>query len=128
MQLVYAYLLMLPELEVVYFVRNSLFTLYKQYFQYGLYKPLVIKKVKEGLRLRHLVPAFFVSYLLFLPLSFLNLLYLMPLFLYIMLSFVVALAFKEKTSIKLKSLFVFPVLHIAYGSGFIIGLKKTWSK
>jgi glycosyltransferase involved in cell wall biosynthesis len=119
-------ILMLPDLEVVYFVRNSLSMLYKQYFQYGLYKPLVIKKVKEGLRLRHLIPAFFVSYLLFLPISFLNQLYLIPLFLYIILSFVVTLGFKEKFSIKLKSLFVFPVLHIAYGSGFIIGLKKLW--
>jgi GT2 family glycosyltransferase len=121
-------ILMLPELEVVYFVRNSISKLFKQYYQYGLYKPLVIQKVNAGLRLRHLVPAFFVSYLLFLPLSFVNLLYLMPLFIYLMLSFVVALAFKEQLSIKLKSILVFPVLHIAYGSGFIMGLKKLWSK
>jgi hypothetical protein len=119
-------ILMLPELELVYFVRNSFSKLFKQYFQYGLYKPLVIKKVKQGLRLRHLVPAVFVFYLFFLPLSFLNLLFLIPLFLYILLTIVVALGFKEKFSIKLKSLFVFPVLHIAYGSGFIFGLKKLW--
>jgi hypothetical protein len=53
---------------------------------------------------------------------------LMPLFMYLMLSFVVALAFKETISIKLKSILVFPILHIAYGSGFIVGMKKLWSK
>jgi glycosyltransferase involved in cell wall biosynthesis len=52
-------ILLLPELEVQYFVREHLPALWTQYFQYGFYKPLVFKKVKSGIRMRHLVPPAF---------------------------------------------------------------------
>jgi glycosyltransferase involved in cell wall biosynthesis len=117
-------MLMLPDIEVVYFVRNSLSKLFKQYFQYGLFKPLVIKKVKKGLRIRHLVPALFVLYLIFLPLSFFNSIYLIPLVIYILLSALVSFSNNLSFFVKLKAILTFPVLHIAYGSGFLLGMRK----
>ncbi len=62
-------ILMLPELEVVYYVRDSVKKLFSQYYQYGYYKPLVLQKVTSGMSWRHLIPSFFVLYLISLPLA-----------------------------------------------------------
>ena len=60
-------ILMDPSMEATYYVRDDFKSLWSQYFYYGLYKPLVFKKVRSQLRLRHLVPPAFVVYLLALP-------------------------------------------------------------
>jgi len=117
-------ILMLPELEVIYYVRDSLKALFIQYYQYGLYKPLVFKKVFSGMKWRHLVPAFFVLYLL----SFLLVLWwpfwMLPLIMYLVMDIYFSLNSPQSWNVKVRSLIVFPVLHIAYGSGFIMGLWK----
>ncbi len=51
-----------PDIELFYYPRNSLKGLIRQYYQYGLYKPLVLRKVKSEIKIRHLVPAIFVLY------------------------------------------------------------------
>ena len=53
-------ILMDPSLETVYYVRENLKDLWNQYYQYGLYKPLVFKKVPHGKRWYHFVPAIFI--------------------------------------------------------------------
>ena len=117
-------ILMLPELEVVYYVRNSLGALFQQYYQYGYYKPLVLKKVRSGLRLRHLVPAAFTLYLLALPLAIWQPLWLVPLLLYGALCSWASLRAEAPWPVRLRMPWVFPVLHTAYGSGFLRGLFK----
>lgn len=121
-------MLMLPELEVVYYVRESLGRLYSQYYQYGFYKPLVIRKVRSGLRLRHLIPSLFVTYLVSLPIAFAWPFWLIPLMAYLMLSLVFSVRSKASWAIRLRMLLVFPVLHIAYGSGFLMRLPRLWRK
>jgi GT2 family glycosyltransferase len=66
-------ILMVPEMQAVYYVRGSITKLFTQYFKYGLYKPLVLRKVKGSVRLRHLIPSVFVLYLLSLRLLLLRL-------------------------------------------------------
>ena len=61
-------ILMDPSMEATYYVRDDFKSLWSQYFYYGLYKPLVFKKVRSQVRPRHLVPPLFVIYLLTLPL------------------------------------------------------------
>ncbi|MCB9276501.1 MAG: hypothetical protein H6564_20875 [Lewinellaceae bacterium] len=39
-----------------YFVRDSFRNLFRQYYQYGYYKPLVLKKVGQVVKARHLAP------------------------------------------------------------------------
>ncbi|MFN4299835.1 MAG: glycosyltransferase family 2 protein [Thermaurantimonas sp.] len=121
-------ILMIPELEVIYYVRDSLKKLFSQYFQYGFYKPLVLKKVKTGMRLRHLIPSLFVLYLLSLPFTFYFPYWLLPLALYIILSVYFSFKTKAPFSVRLRMIPVFPVLHIAYGTGFLLGLSKLWKK
>lgn len=116
-------ILMVPEMECTYYVRDSIPKLYKQYFGYGYYKPLVLKLVSSGLRMRHLIPALFVSYLLSLPLGlmFMGLLYWIPLLVYLLLLAWVSSG--THLSMVLRRMFAIATLHIAYGLGFLLGLK-----
>ncbi len=119
-------LLMTDKTFAVYFVRSSYRSLFKQYFRYGKYKPAVIQKVKGSIKLRHLIPAFFVMYLFTLPLSFIFTLWLIPLFAYLCLIVIYAIRLSRgEFSMAYRCVPVFPTLHLAYGSGFILGLFRT---
>lgn len=115
-----------PSIRSVYYPRNEPRKLFSQYFQYGLFKPLVLRKVRSGMRLRHLIPTLFVLYLSGLPvLHFLIGCYAwLPLAVYSLLDVSFALKGGESWSVKAWRLLVYPMLHIAYGSGFLLGLRK----
>jgi cellulose synthase/poly-beta-1,6-N-acetylglucosamine synthase-like glycosyltransferase len=117
--------LMVPEMKATYYVRDSFKKLFLQYFKYGLYKPLVLQNLKGAIRLRHLVPSFFVMYMLSLPLVCWFPLWIIPLLLYCLLSLFVVIRFKTDWMTRIICLPVFPILHIAYGTGFLLGLTKT---
>jgi succinoglycan biosynthesis protein ExoA len=113
-----------PAIRSAYFPRCSYPSLFRQYFEYGLYKPLVLKKVSAGFQLRHLVPALFTLYLLFLPLALVYPWILVFLFIYLLCDIVFTIKSRLPFSIMKHIFIVYPVLHIAYGIGFIAGLKK----
>lgn len=118
-------ILMVPEMQSTYYVRDTFRSLFKQYYQYGLYKPLVIKKVKSGMRIRHLVPAGFVLYLVTLPLLVLISLWtVLPLICYACGIGFYAFLYKGSLSEKVYAFVSFFILHFAYGLGFIKGLFK----
>lgn len=117
-------ILMVPEMKATYYVRDNLKSLFKQYFNYGLFKPLVFKKVGGNIRLRHLVPSFFVLYLLSLLFAYFFPLLLLPLLIYILLITMVSFSFQKDVSVKIRAIPVFPILHTSYGLGFILGLFK----
>ena len=117
-------ILMVPEMKATYYVRNTLSSLFKQYFNYGLFKPLVFKKVGGNIRLRHLAPTFFVLYLLLLPFAYIFPFILLPILVYVLLITAVSFSLQKDVSVKVRAIPVFPVLHISYGIGFILGLFK----
>ncbi len=112
-----------PQIISYYYPRDSVRALFNQYYQYGLYKPLVLRKVKSEIKLRHLIPSSFVVYFALLPVflffvpatSILTMLYVALLVLY---SFRNELMLKSK----LACILIYPTLHAAYGLGFIKGL------
>lgn len=114
-----------PHIRSFYYPRSDLRSLFRQYFQYGLFKPLVLKKVKSGLKLRHLIPAGFVTYLLaaILLSNVLGIMAWIPFLLYLLLDIFFSLRCKAGFKEKLACLLVYPSLHIAYGTGFILGLS-----
>ncbi len=118
-------ILMVPEMKAVYYVRSSISKLFRQYFRYGLYKPLVLGKVKGAVRIRHLIPSAFFLYFISLPVSLLFISWLIPLGLYLFLILLTLLRFNTSLITKLYCLPVFPVLHISYGLGFLLGLLKS---
>lgn len=115
-----------PKIKLYYYPRNTLSGLFSQYYQYGLYKPLVLKKVKSGMRLRHLIPAVFVLYLFSLPLAIWLWWWVIPLIFYTVLCIIFSIISNNPLNMVMKMIPVFPVLHIAYGLGFIGGLPKIW--
>lgn len=121
-------ILMVPEMRCTYYVRGSIGKLFSQYFQYGLYKPLVLKKVRSGTRLRHLVPSAFMLYFLSLPAAVCWLWWLVPLGLYLLLDVFFSFYNPLRIPQKLKCLIVFPALHISYGLGFLFGMLKKPNK
>jgi len=118
-----------PEIKSWYYPRSGLGPLVKQYFQYGLYKPYVLRKIKSEIKLRHLVPVMFVLYLLSLPFAVFFPVWAVPAGMYALLDMYASLINRNTLQVKLASLIVFPLIHISYGAGFIAGLfKKTGTK
>jgi glycosyltransferase involved in cell wall biosynthesis len=122
-------ILLVPEIFSTYYARDSLAKLWRMYFQYGYFKPLVARKVGGVLTVRQLVPGIFV-------LSLLATAMLAPWSLYsgrllgtIALAYIsvsvgcsVFAAFRRGMRSALALPVVFPVLHLSYGVGFIIGI------
>ncbi len=117
-------ILMTPEMSATYFVRDSYSGLFRQYFRYGLYKPAVLKKIRGSVRIRHLIPALFTLYIFSLPVSLFFPLWILPLFIYALLIILRVMSFNVSWNIRLLSLPVFPIIHFAYGVGFLSGLFK----
>ena len=114
-----------PDIKLYYYPRNTLKGLFKQYFQYGIYKPIVLWKIKSELKLRHLVPSAFSLYFGSLPwLAFLNIIFVFPVILYVFLNIYFSFANNLSLKVKIICLVVYPTLHISYGLGFLIGLIK----
>ncbi len=122
-------ILLVPKIISYYYARDSLSKLWKMYFQYGYFKPIVAKKVKGILTLRQLIPAIFVSSLIFFSiLSVISELFLLIL-LFILSSYLIAnLGFSLSISLKkgLKFLFslplIFLIIHFSYGIGYLKSL------
>jgi succinoglycan biosynthesis protein ExoA len=115
-----------PQIKSWYYPRDNFKLLFKQYFQYGIYKPLVIKKVSSEMKARHFIPSVFMLYILSIPWMYFYFGYLVFIFLLIYLIVDVAFAFLNRNPllVKLYSLLIYPTLHTAYGIGFIIGALK----
>lgn len=112
------------EIISYYSPRSKWSKLFSQYFQYGLFKPLVLRKVKSAIKLRHLIPSAFFLYLVIIFITLNSFYEIIPLFIYLLLNFY--FSFRNNLSLleKLKCLIVYPTIHLSYGIGFIIGLFK----
>ncbi|MGQ9798935.1 MAG: glycosyltransferase family 2 protein [Ignavibacterium sp.] len=117
------------EIISYYYPRKSFSSLFKQYFQYGLFKPLVLRKIKSEIKVRHLIPAMFSIYFIFLPLLFLySKFFLIPLLIYIITDFIFTTQSSGNFKQKLLVFVIFPIIHFAYGFGSILGLAKIFNK
>lgn len=118
-----------PSIKSTYFSRTSLRKLWRQYFQYGLYKVRVAQKRGGIASWRHIVPAaFVVSALVSVIVAFL---FMNPLFLAPVIgSYAVAITVSSvmAASWEWKIVFVLPliffILHMSYGIGFLVGLWR----
>lgn len=116
-----------PEIQSIYYTRNTVKKMLKQSFQNGKWNPIVLKKTRGTLSIRHMVPFAFVLFtgasaiLGFFKRGYWYL-ELVILGIHLCLGFVFA---KKKTNspkelIKMPLLFM--VLHLTYGTGFLTGL------
>lgn len=51
---------LVPDVQIVYYSRDSFIKLWKMYYQYGYFKPLVNLKLKKPTTIRQFVPLVFV--------------------------------------------------------------------
>lgn len=121
--------LLVPDIVSYYFARDSLSKLWRMYFQYGYFKPLVAKKVSAVLTFRQIIPAIFVgtlftSILFAFMLTPFELLFYFIMSLYLFVNIILSITVVPKKSFK--NIFIliisFSTLHFSYGSGYLSGL------
>lgn len=125
---------LIPDVKIRYFARKNYAKLWKMFYQYGYFGPLVDKKLGKPTRLRRYIPLLFVSSLILpwilVPLS--HWIVLIPLFSLSSYTFVNCLsslqvARKEKERGLLLPLFCsFLVSHLSYGLGHFRGIIDFW--
>jgi GT2 family glycosyltransferase len=124
--------LLLPDLTARYYARPGLRQLWRMYYQYGLFKPLVARKVRRLTTWRQLVPAAFVAGLAAAALASLvrpaALPFLvLPALAYAAVVMVTALGHARAEGLRcaLGLMLAFPTLHVSYGVGFLRGLWRA---
>jgi succinoglycan biosynthesis protein ExoA len=117
-----------PDIKLWYYPRSSWQGLFLQYYQYGLYKPIVLFKIKSGLQLRHLIPSAFVLYLtLVVSIAWMFPLVLLPLVVYLLLVVISTLKAHVSLPARWRIPFAYLGVHLGYGIGFLIGLLRRAS-
>lgn len=121
-------LLLVPDVTVQYYARKRLALLWRTYWQYGFFKPLVARKVGAVITVRQLVPAGFVAAIVgsaiaapFDPLAMLFLL--LGTGIYALTTCAVALlASRPEMRMAPCLAAAFATIHLAYGAGYLCGL------
>lgn len=128
-------ILLAADVRSRYYSRATLPGLWRQYFQYGYWKVRVLQKHHRQMQLRQFAPPLFVAALL-IGLALLPILpaagYLLGLIagVYSVAVLGASILSARKNGWELLPLLpiAFAVLHLAYGSGFLIGLLKFWHR
>lgn len=124
---------LVPDVKIIYYSRATLGTMRKMFYQYGLFKPLVNKKLGAAATWRQFVPPIFVLGLFSGCLSFLFpwflMLWISGVAIYLMMVLFVSLqiAFRNKRlPLGLILPIVFISIHFSYGLGYLKGYVKTF--
>ncbi|MEN6457552.1 MAG: glycosyltransferase family 2 protein [Thermoguttaceae bacterium] len=121
--------LLVPDVAFRYYTRDSLRKLWRMYYQYGYFKPLVVRKIGKVMTLRQLIPAVFVLSLLLAALAAPWHWAAAALFGTIVLAYAAAIlslgvlpAVRQGPRCALWLGAVFPTLHFSYGLGYLRGV------
>ena len=119
-----------PTIKVYQKRRKNVAELSKQIFNYGLVRTKKEKFVETLKKPLFLVPSIFLAYLAFLPtLLIFSLAFLFPLLIYLFLNICFSL-FESIKNKDLSALFLMPflffIVHLSYGLGFISGLIRKY--
>lgn len=122
-----------PEIRSIYFTRNTAKKMLRQGYQNGKWNPIVLRKTKGSLSIRHMIPFVFVMFIVLSSLIGLfkrAFWYLGFLVLGIHLCLGVFFAGKKTNDLKelMKMPFLFLALHLSYGIGFLVGLFHNSTK
>jgi glycosyltransferase involved in cell wall biosynthesis len=124
-------ILLVPDVVCDYVGRSSLRKLWAMMYQYGLFKPLVVRKIQGVLTLRQLIPALLVLSLLLTgvaslvhPISRIALASILGLYIAADMTSAGTIAMRSKVSHGLASLLAFPCMHLSYGIGYWIGIWR----
>jgi glycosyltransferase involved in cell wall biosynthesis len=121
---------LIPEVKIQYYARTSVKSIWKMYYQYGLFKPLGNKKAGRPATLRQFVPPLFV---LFLVLSTIGGLIIkevllfgligLAFYMFVNLLFTVRISIKSsQPRLMIYLPWIFFLIHISYGFGYLSGI------
>ena len=117
-----------PELVVEYRPRRSLSALWKQYFEYGTWKRVVLKRNPRSLRLRQLAPVALVLGLLaslFLAILGSSLALVVPAAYAVSIAIGTLVAGRRvRAEVAVRLPLALLTMHIGWGSGFILGVPR----
>lgn len=123
---------LIPDVIIDYYARTTFAKTAKMFYQYGVFKPLVNKKLGSPATVRQFFPVLFLAGLI-LGLVFVLfskvflIIYLIVLSLYLLLavnfSFMAVIKYKKPLLLLLVP-FTFFLIHISYGLGYLIGIFK----
>jgi len=121
-----------PTIKIKYYARSKFIKLFKQYFNYGLYKVRGIQKRGEVSSIRHLIPSTFIVALIITLITgfFLQLPWVTFSVGFLYLIFNLSASIFVSPSFRLIHLIslAYWTLHLGYGLGFIWGLIKFINK
>ena len=116
-----------PEISCIYYSRNTVKKMAKQAFENGKWNMVLLKHQNSALSLRHLVPFAFVLYLIiFTALGFFSKIFWFleagVLLIHVMLGLMAACKKTRRLSEIVKMPFLFLILHLSYGVGYLSGI------
>lgn len=120
---------LVPDLVIDYYARDSFTKLFKMFYQYGLFKPLVNKKLGTPTTLRQFAPLLFVLGLIFGAFvcwihPVLSSIYAAVILVYLCLSLFFSLTNASSPKGVLLLMWSFFVMHFSYGLGYLMGIYK----
>jgi succinoglycan biosynthesis protein ExoA len=116
-----------PQTKVYHFKRDSVRSLWRQMYRYGIARAKMVKKHPDTLRFFHLLgPGFILGGVLIVILTLLDVLpvWVLPglIVMYILMSMVSTLQITRKPSVVISSVLCYLLIHIGYGAGFLRGI------
>ena len=122
----------IPSIITKYYARDTINKVSKMFYQYGLYKPLVNKKLGTPATIRQFFPLIFVLGLIFgAVLSCISciiaVVYAAVIILYLLLAYYFTIKSVKKTGkigLFLYQPLTYLIIHLSYGWGYIVGIYK----
>ena len=120
---------LVPNLAIEYYTRGTISKMMKMFYHYGLFKPLVNKKLGSAATIRQFVPPAFILYLCSgVLMSFggegFQFLWALGLLIYLILDFIISISIalkKKKMKLVLILPLIFLLIHLSYGYGYLKG-------
>ncbi len=126
-------ILLVPDVVSYYYPRSSLAQLWRMFYQYGYFKPLVAMKLGRIGTVRQLIPMVCLGLLVGLSLASIGsqasrLMLLLLVASYLLADFTVAFAVGLSGGLRCVGWMslVFPVMHVSYGLGYARGIFDFW--
>ncbi len=119
-----------PEIQCVYYSRNTVKKMAKQAYGNGKWNMVLLKNQNSALRLRHLVPfAFVLGIIATIILGFLHRFFWYlgagVIILHLLIGLYAATRKSKKLTEIIKMPFLFLLLHLSYGTGYLAGIFTT---
>jgi cellulose synthase/poly-beta-1,6-N-acetylglucosamine synthase-like glycosyltransferase len=116
-----------PKTKVYHFKRDSVRSLWRQMYRYGIARAKMVKKHPDTLKFFHLLgPGFILGILLVIILTIFGMLpiWVLPSLIvaYLLMSLVSTLQITRKPSVVVSSVLFYLLIHVGYGTGFLRGI------